>query len=41
LSGYGTAFGTDETAPVFNRFFSFLPGLDARLGILVGYRFNR
>lgn len=39
--GYGTAFGTDENAQISSRFFNFLPGLDVRLGILVGYRFNQ
>ena len=39
--GYGKAFGTDENAQISSRFLTFLPGLDVRLGVLVGYRFGR
>ncbi|WP_187270927.1 DUF3575 domain-containing protein [Neolewinella aurantiaca] len=40
-AGYGTAFGNKESAQVTTAFYQALPGLDLRLGVLVGYRFNR
>ncbi len=39
--GYNKPFGTDENAQIANPLLSLAPGLDLRLGILVGYRFNR
>lgn len=39
--GYGTTLGANENGEITNRFLNFLPGLDLRLGVLVGYRFSR